>query len=247
MLALRFFGLTALLMMALSALPFGPQAGGRAVAQEPEKAVQPPSGSPGTTFAFFATGLGGNDQYVYWATSPDGTVYGRPEYRTQSFRGRADWTWTAPADARPGIWTMLIRRPEEDDDTDREKDRKQREAVTIPFEIVAPGGQPSQPAPPPDAQPDPVQQAVQPALGAAGTEFAFFATGFDADERVGYWVNAPNGEIISDDEGYTSRANRDGRADWRWASRDTATPGFYSMVARGVESGVERVIAFEIR
>jgi hypothetical protein len=246
----RSMGLAALGLLLLTGALVAPQpSSGVALAQEPDKAVQPPAGPAGTTFAFFATGLGGNDDYVFWATSPDGTVFGNDSYKTRSSRGRADWQWTSPADARPGFWTMVIQKPIEDDDDDREEEEKERDAVTIQFQILGPGeqpGQPGQPAPPPADAPE-GQQAVQPAVGAPGGEFAFFATGFDSNERVGFWINAPNGEIISDSDDYETSANSDGRADWRWESSNGATRGFYTMVARGTESGVERVIPFEIR
>lgn len=215
------------------------------VAQQPDRAVQPTSGVPGTTFAFFATGLSSNARYAYWATSPNGTVFGNDDYRTRTFGDRADWSWTSPGDAQPGTWVMVIQRVPNDDDTDEEKDRKEQDRKEIQFVITGPGGAPppSQPAP---GQPAPGEQAVEPGVGPAGTEFAFFATGFESNERVGFWVNAPDGSVLSDGD-WAVDANSNGRADWRWESDDNLAAGFYTMVARGADSNVERVIPFEIR
>lgn len=213
-------------------------------AQEPAKAVQPEAAVPGTTFAFFATGLGGNDKYVFWASGPDGTVIGNESYRAVSSRGRADWTWTSPGDAKPGTWLMVLRRAPKTDDSDNDKEKAKREELTISFTVLSADG--SAPPPPAPTTVPAGSQGVEPALGTIGTEFAFFATGYTAAEKVGFWVNTPDGKVLSD-ESNNVLATSDGRADWRWTAPQNALAGAYTMVARGSKSGVERVITFEIR
>ncbi|NJO07807.1 MAG: hypothetical protein HC876_21065, partial [Chloroflexaceae bacterium] len=148
MLALR--GIIGALVLALLVtglvLPSAPHAAAN------EQAVVPEQGAPGTTFAFFATGFGNQHEVVFWATAPDGTIYGNDTYRTRSTReGRADWQWTAPVDAQPGFWSMVARRLDRED-----------MVQIIPFEIV-----PFQNvAPLPEAAPDTVTefQAVEPEI-----------------------------------------------------------------------------------
>jgi hypothetical protein len=86
---------------------------------------------------------------------------------------------------------------------------------------------------------------VAPAAGVPGTTFAFYATGFDGNEQVGYWFNAPDGSTYSDDSDYKVYAYQ-GRADWEWKAPEDAMPGFWTAVARGVDSDVEQVIHFEV-
>jgi hypothetical protein len=233
--------LAALALLGAGAMPNG------VAAQEPETAVQPTQGPAGTTFSFFARGLDNNAEFAFWATAPNGEVLGSEEYRTRSFGDRADWTWTSPGDAPSGVWAMVIQPRDKEEDDDEEKEENRRKAKTIQFVIgdgsaPAPAPAPNDPAPAPSSD----QGAVQPAVGAPGTQFAFFATGFDGSERVGFWVNGPDGTVIDDSDGNTT-ANSDGRADWRYTAPGDAAPGVYTMVARGVESDVERVIVFQIQ
>lgn len=86
---------------------------------------------------------------------------------------------------------------------------------------------------------------VEPRSGHPGTTFRFFANGFRASEIVGYWVNTPDGSVISDNA-YTVMANEQGRADWSWQAPQSLLPGSYTMVARGTERGRQHVIGFEI-
>jgi hypothetical protein len=87
------------------------------------------------------------------------------------------------------------------------------------------------------------EQAVQPQQAMPGSLFAFFATGFDKNEWVYFWVNDPTTGVH---EGGAVRANTYGRADWTWKSPSSALYGRWSMVGHGSKSGTERVIFFEI-
>lgn len=87
------------------------------------------------------------------------------------------------------------------------------------------------------------EQAVQPSVGAPGSVFAFFATGFQGEEWVYYWVNDPSTRVY---EGGSVRANMFSRADWTWTSPQDAMQGQWSMVAYGGKSHEVRVLSFEI-
>jgi hypothetical protein len=237
-----------LALLALSAVMAGGW-GGVAAAQEgqqpPSSNVVPPAGRPSTVFSFYATGFKGNERVAYWFTAPDGTVYGNEyDYRVYCFQGRADWSWRSPDNAMPGMWTAVVETMRDDDDEDI--------TWVIPFEILppelaAPDNAPQVPIrDTPSASALPTGAAVLPLVGPGGTEFSFYATGFDDGELVGYWFNAPDGRVYSDMYDYVTRSY-DGRADWRWKSPGFAQEGVWTAVARGKESGTERVIQFEIR
>jgi hypothetical protein len=67
-------------------------------------------GVGGTTFEFFSAGFEGGERVGYWANVPDGTVVAGSDYVTfANDEGRADWSWTAPEDAMPGLWTVVAR------------------------------------------------------------------------------------------------------------------------------------------
>jgi hypothetical protein len=70
--------------------------------------VIPESGPPGTTFTFEAQVEPG-EQLGFWATAPDGrTTYPGEQEINADDNGFVTWTWTAPADAPPGMWMMTV-------------------------------------------------------------------------------------------------------------------------------------------
>lgn len=91
---------------------------------------------------------------------------------------------------------------------------------------------------------EPIQNVV-PKAGLPGSEFAFYAVGFDGNEKVAYWFNGPDGQVVGDEEEYVVYAY-DQRADWTWVSPGDAPLGYWTAVARGMDSDVERIIPFYI-
>lgn len=203
-------------------------------AQEPEQNVEPPSGRPSTLFHFYSKGFEGNEQVAFWFNAPNGKVYGNDLlYRVYSFQGRADWQWRSPDDALPGTWTAVAKGLSSDI-------KKVISFEIVPHAEAAPENAPSVP------QANEAGVAVEPAVGAPGTIFSFYATDFDNDERVGYWFHAPDGHIDSNDSAYQTHAYQ-GRADWQWRSPGDAIVGTWVVVVQGVRSKITRVIQFEIR
>ena len=96
------------------------------------------------------------------------------------------------------------------------------------------------------AQTAPSETSVFPLAGPAGTRFSFIVSGFRSRERVGVWLNTPDGRVITPQVEALRRATRDGRVNWFWTAPDGAQSGTYQMVAHGVNSGVERVITFQV-
>jgi hypothetical protein len=97
------------------------------------------------------------------------------------------------------------------------------------------------------AQNAPEVANVNPAVGNPGTRYSFIASGFQSRERVGVWLNRPDGRIVTVGIEDPGRATREGRATWGWQAPRDALLGTYSMVAKGASSGIEYVIRFEIR
>ncbi len=192
--------------------------------------VNPRVGMPGTRFAFVAFGFNSDEQVGVWVNTPSGTPMAiKPEkLNGANGDGRADWFWTAPDDAARGTWQMLAH------GVDSGVER------VIYFEV---GGEAT--APQPTATSD--NSNVDPKAGAPGTRFAFVAFGFNGDEQVGVWVNTPSGTPMTIKPEKLNGANGDGRADWFWTAPGDAARGTWQMVAHGVDSGVERIIYFQIQ
>jgi hypothetical protein len=89
------------------------------------------------------------------------------------------------------------------------------------------------------------ESGVSPAAAPPDTTFQFFATGFQAFEPVNYWVSLPDGNVVGDVR-YEVEADAAGQADWSWKVPRRSIPGFWLMVGRGRESGIERAIPFEV-
>lgn len=211
-----------LVVLALGILGVAPRPAAAADAD-----VTPPLGAPGTTFTFFAQGYTPNELVSFWANTPTGDVVGNPADRVRAGTGgRADWTWTAPANASLGQWTMVA--------------YGQTSGVQrlITFQI----GDTAAAPPPSETQPI----AISPANGAPGTMLSFYATGFDDRETVGYWVTAPDHTILGN-RSYRVMSNRAGRADWSWRIPDAAQAGVWTMTAQGETSKVKHTIRFEVR
>jgi hypothetical protein len=114
-----------------------------------------------------------------------------------------------------------------------------------------------------------VAPQVTPTEGVPGVRFVFTAPGFqgaglkdNADnslgERISYWINLPNGQIISteiqkgsgaDDDAVKplmTRANGKGEATIYWTAPEDAIAGPYSLVMRGTTSDKEIKLPFTV-
>ena len=87
-------------------------------------------------------------------------------------------------------------------------------------------------------------QSVEPSAGPAGTTFTFHIGGFDHGERVAYWLNTPNRTILAIGDRGTNASG--GKITVSWTSRAGIPLGFWQLVARGVASGVQKVVTFEV-
>lgn len=93
--------------------------------------------------------------------------------------------------------------------------------------------------------PDPLFN-VEPKAGGPGTRFAFMATGFLGLERVDVWLNDPDGNPRDLRAEHLDPATGFGRVDWFWTAPSSIRAGSWQAVARGRQSGVQRIIPFEI-
>lgn len=224
---MRYLAVWTVGLIGLLALAIAP---GAALAQSDMTTnVTPASGPPGARFAFMATGFDSEERVAVWANMPDGAPMAitAEELHNANSDGRADWYWTVPSDAAPGMWQMVAH------GVDSNVER------VMNFEVM---GAPATPL-----AERPANTNVTPSEGPAGTRFAFAAIGFDPDESIAVWVNMPDGTPMAITAEELNSANGDGRADWYWTSPDDAAPGMWQMVAHGRDSGTERVIPFMIR
>ncbi len=219
----RWFGMVALVAVLMGFMGV-PQA-----AQAQSFNVEPNVAPPGSSFDFFADGFNSVEQVGVWVNNPDGTVSdivdvdGDVVLVFSNSDGRADWSVFIDTGSPTGFYQMVALGVDSG------------VQVVIPFEVRA-------------GAPAPVNFNVEPNAGPSGTDFAFFADGFDPIERVGVWTNNPDGTVseIVDANGNTFVliANDDGRVDWFVTVVDV--PGRYEMVVYGTESGRQVVIPFEI-
>lgn len=91
---------------------------------------------------------------------------------------------------------------------------------------------------------NPGEYAASPPSGVPGATFSFYATDFDERERVSYWFNDPNGNVVGSAEYRVM--SYEGRADWEWKSPDDAILGSWMVIAEGRDSHTKYVIPFEI-
>jgi hypothetical protein len=185
--------------------------------------VTPTSGGPGTTFTFTASGFRDKAEKVYfWFNDPNGNGVNGPEWKRNDHDGTVTWDWTAPSDAVAGQW-QAVAHGEKSDVT-----------RVIPFTIVR-----DTPAPT-------VSASVSPETGGPGTTFTFTASGYKKNERVGYWLNLPDGSVIRFDHELWGDANGD--VTWTWTAPADAQRGLYVMAARSSQSDkFDNDVSHEIR
>jgi hypothetical protein len=74
----------------------------------PTASVTPAAGPSGSSFSFQATQLNPLERVDNWAIAPNGaSIHGNFDVRANR-QGIAAWNWTAPADAPPGEWVMIV-------------------------------------------------------------------------------------------------------------------------------------------
>ncbi len=184
----------------------------------PAAGVYPATGAPGTRFVFFAAGFDPADPLAFFLASPDGRETLVSVDQPRASNGRVDWNWTAPDNAPPGTWRFRV--------VGSTSKFEQTIAISINQRRAAPVG-------------------VTPGTGRPGSLFHFYADGLSDREPVIFWLNRPDGRVEPAEAERFSIGG--GRVDWSWLAPDDALRGRWSMVVRGTDSGVERLIAFEIR
>ncbi len=186
-------------------------------------AVTPGRGTPGETFYFYARNFDEGERVDYEIIAPDGTVHAQGRSHAD-FRTRVDWFWRSPANAMPGIWTS------------RAVGRMSTVERIVTFELYRMETGPLIPS-----QQIPYDSAVHPAQASAGSEFAFFATGYIHEEYVTYQCIDPDGVVQVSGK---VKSNEFGRADWTCNTPYNAKTGYWTSIATGKRSDVERVLHF---
>jgi hypothetical protein len=171
---------------------------------------------------FTGSGFLPGERVSMWYTTPRQFVLGGG-YASATSDGRISRGFAVPADAIGGTWWATAY-----------GDESQTPVMTT---FIVWGR---------EAENAGLVAGVQPLQGAAGTTFAFAATGFDRKERVSYWITSSDGAIVDAYEREV-RPNSDGRVDLTWQSPGDAMSGTYVLTVQGVKSGTARAMPFTIR
>jgi hypothetical protein len=180
----------------------------------PAIAVNPSVGGPGTTFNFQAIGYERGERLNLWAEGPGASridIDFNPEADTD---GSVTWSWTAPEQIIAGDWVMVA------------EGQESELMLRAGFRIER------------DTAPDLPDASVSPERGPRGTTFTFTADGYVKGERVGYWLNAPDGTIIRFDRELD--ANEDGVVTWSWTAPDDAQRGQWTLALRSSQNDREQ-------
>lgn len=188
-------------------------------------AVSPARGAAGELFRFFATNFDEGETVHYEIVAPDGSVHAEGTTHA-TYARRVDWTWKSPYDAMAGTWTAQARGAES---------HVERMVTFTIFHHTPEATTPSQRTP--------YDSAVYPASARAGSEFAFFATGYTYEEYVRYQCITPSGVVHTSG---SVKSNERGRADWTCQTPYEAEAGVWSAVAEGKRSDVAHVIHFTV-
>ncbi len=186
----------------------------------PDQGVSPASGLPGTTFSFYASGFRRDEDVNFWGTTPSGDVETNAKGVRANRDGRAEWSWIAPANAAPGVWTMTAR------------GAASRVIRQISFTVQ---GVPATPLP---------ADGVIPPNGPPGTSFHFGVSGFEFEAYLTYWTVDPNG--VQSGQAPRFRADRNGHAEFDWIAPENSLGGQWQMVVFGLDSRITTMIPFRI-
>lgn len=182
--------------------------------------TETPTVKAGETITFSGNGFG-PEKVAYWATAPDGAVYGNEN--NMSYGGHVTLNFKVPDDALGGRWAMTA------------YGLSSKTPVVAYFDVI--GRDPGTVAP---------AAYADPAEGGPGTVFTFYASGFKKDERVSWWVTAPDNTVVDARPG-GEKANSKGEIRFRWQAPANAMPGTWVMTMQGNSKGVARGAAFVIR
>jgi hypothetical protein len=187
--------------------------------------VTPPSGQPGTTFSFSASGFGPNAELRRWVTAPDGSTSADGGRFNADRDGRVSFAWESPANALPGAWLMVVQ------SLDNQVARQLRFTI--------------------EARPGVASEGVSPAEATPGTTLTFYVTGVPAGMLLDYFATDPQGR--GEPVPQQVQADSTGRAEWQWTIPADGLRGRWAMSVRraqGDRSGgayVQRQIFFTVR
>ncbi len=177
----------------------------------PTGSVDPQSAPQGSSFNFSFSNMPAGEELRFGLTDPDNLPVALADSVEVDAEGNAAWSWTSPADAQPGTWTLAART------------QRTRAEVQIAFTITSD---------------DPAPAGVSPERGPPGTVFTFYGTGFRNNELVGYWLNAPDGTIITFDEPLV--ANEDGQVFVQLEATAETPRGLWTLVLQSSDNANNR-------
>jgi len=191
-------------------------------AAAPPQMVEPESGAPGTVFRFRAAGFAPGERIGAWLVQPDGRSRELSDERFEASAdasGAVEWVWASPADAAAGEWAAVA------------QGVSSRAVARIPFSVLPGAAGPT--------------RSISPERGGPGTTFTVVAGGFSPGERVGSWLNQPDGANRDSPNPWLIADGR-GEVRWQWTAPSDALPGRWLAVSQGLRSKVEAALPFTV-
>jgi hypothetical protein len=200
--------------------------------------VAPESGPPGTTFSFDANGFDPGERVGVWLTAPDQAAISLDIQPTADGSGSiagANIRIATDLSFSDGIWSF-----------NAQGINSQRQAIGY-FRISRAGIPPGDPNKLGviihDQLPVQGDVLILPVAAPSGTMFAFAATGYQPDERVGSWISDVHGQSWPINEADVFLDNGFVRVLFNTAG---LADGVYTVVAQGVNSGLVSTAAFKL-
>jgi hypothetical protein len=214
-------------------------------APPPDGGVQPPGdpvpdgkdatvdrkqGPWGTTFTISIRGFRANEQVSFWLTAPDGRTAGTPApVNAGQHNGSLQLPISTNQAWAAGIWAVTF-----------EGAASKHQSIAY-FRVLA---RPAAPAPA-EPVPDGRNATVEPKYGWQGTIFRVRMTGFRPNEKISFWLTAPDGQTVGT-PAPLNIGQHSGNLQDIWRTSDAFAPGVWAVTYAGDASGHQAIVYFRI-
>jgi hypothetical protein len=188
------------------------------------------SGPWGTIFRLTIFGFRPNEKISFWLTAPDGRVAGTPApFDVGAHSGRLNDTWVTNQGWDTGVWAATY-----------QGDASGHKAI-VWFNVTA---RPPAPAPG-EPVPDGKNGSVTPKYGWPGTIFRINIGGFRANEKISFWLTAPDGSTAGT-PAPLNIGNHSGQLTPVLRTNEAFNPGLWAVTYQGDSSGHQAIVYFRI-
>ncbi len=188
---------------------------------------------PGTELSIDIFGFTPNEQVGFWLTDPNDRIVGTVKTSNIGATGAVNGLNLGTTNLEKGRWYFVF-------------EGVSSKHKSIVYFLLEDGNTPP-PGPAPTAcsnVPDPVSGRIRPSkCFKAGTVYEMDIFGFNANEKIGYWITTPDGLILGTRKTY--QLGSSGATTFKDDSTDLPK-GLYYWVFQGTSNGHQTVIYFEI-